>query len=96
LNLAASDVLRLGKAIAAFYGTGKTELLEGYSDGALRRVWRAQRFSWWMTQMLHRFPGESPFDYKRQLTDLDYVISSKAALTSLAENYVGLPMDIYI
>jgi p-hydroxybenzoate 3-monooxygenase len=96
LNLAASDVLRLGRAIAAFYSAGKTELLEGYSDAALKRVWRAQRFSWWMTQMLHRFPGENPFDYKRQLTDLDYITSSKAALTSLAENYVGLPMDICI
>jgi p-hydroxybenzoate 3-monooxygenase len=94
LNLAASDVLHLGRAIARFYSTGKTDLLHQYSGTALKRVWRSQRFSWWMTQTLHRFPGENPFDYKRQLTDLDYIISSKAALTSLAENYVGLPMDI--
>jgi p-hydroxybenzoate 3-monooxygenase len=94
LNLAASDVLHLGRAIAAFYSTGKTRLLNEYSDTALKRVWRSQRFSWWMTQTLHRIPGENPFDYKRQLTDLDYIVGSKAALTSLAENYVGLPMDI--
>jgi p-hydroxybenzoate 3-monooxygenase len=94
LNLAAFDVLHLGRAIAAFYSTGKSDLLHQYSDTALKRVWRSQRFSWWMTQTLHRFPGENPFDYKRQLIDLDYIISSNAALTSLAENYVGLPMDI--
>jgi p-hydroxybenzoate 3-monooxygenase len=94
LNLAAADVLHLGKAIATFYSTGKADLLHQYSDTALKRVWRSQRFSWWMTQTLHRIPGENPFDYKRQLTDLDYIVGSKAALTSLAENYVGLPMDI--
>ena len=93
LNLAAADVLLLGRAIAAFYSTGSTDLLEQYSETALKRVWRAQRFSWWMTQTLHRFPEENPFDEKRQLTDLDYLTSSKAALTSLAGNYVGLPMD---
>lgn len=93
LNLAAFDVLLLGRAIAAFYSTGKTDLLDQYSDTALKRVWRAQRFSWWMTQSLHRFPDQNPFDYKRQLTDLDYIVSSRAALTSLAENYVGLPVD---
>ncbi|HEY1756472.1 MAG TPA: 4-hydroxybenzoate 3-monooxygenase [Bryobacteraceae bacterium] len=94
LNLAAADVLLLGRAIAAFYCKGKTDLLERYSDTALKRVWRSQRFSWWMTQTLHRFPDENPFDDKRQLADLDYLTSSKAALTSLAENYVGLPMDL--
>ena len=94
LNLAAADVLLLSRAIDAFYSTGKTELLGQYSDTALKRVWRSQRFSWWMTQTLHRSPEESPFDHKRQLTDLDYITSSKAALTSLAENYVGLPMEI--
>ena len=94
LNLAASDVLHLGRAIAAFYCKGKTDLLERYSDTALKRVWRSQRFSWWMTQTLHRFPDENPFDDKRQLADLDYITSSTAALTSLAENYVGLPMDL--
>jgi p-hydroxybenzoate 3-monooxygenase len=93
LNLAAFDVLYLGRAINAFYSSGNTDLLNRYSDTALKRVWRAQRFSWWMTQTLHRFPDENPFDYKRQLTDLDYIVSSRAALTSLAENYVGLPVD---
>ena len=94
LNLAAFDVLHLGRAIAAFYGAGRTDLLEQYSATALERVWKTQRFSWWMTQTLHRFPGENPFDCKRQLSDLDYITSSKAAMTSLAENYVGLPVDI--
>jgi p-hydroxybenzoate 3-monooxygenase len=94
LNLAAADVLLLGRALAAFYSTGKTVLLDQYSATALKRVWRSQRFSWWMTQTLHRFPDANPFDYKRQLTDLDYITSSRAALTSLAENYVGLPMDV--
>lgn len=94
LNLAASDVLHLGRAIVAFYGTGKTDLLERYSDTALKRVWRSQRLSWWMTQTWHRFPDQNPFDYKRQLSDLDYIACSKAALTSLAENYVGLPMEV--
>jgi len=94
LNLAASDVLHLARAIASFYGTGKTDLLDQYSDTALQRVWKTQRFSWWMTQTLHRFPDENPFDYKRQLADLDYNTGSRAALTSLAENYVGLPLDV--
>lgn len=94
LNLAASDVLHLGRALASFYATGKMDLLDQYSGTALQRVWKSQRFSFWMTQTLHRFPDENPFDYKRQLSDLDYIVSSKAALTSLAENYVGLPMDV--
>ncbi|HEX5229261.1 MAG TPA: 4-hydroxybenzoate 3-monooxygenase [Bryobacteraceae bacterium] len=94
LNLAAFDVLYLGRAFAEFYGSGKMDLLARYSETALKRVWRAQRFSWWMTQTLHRFPDGNPFDHKRQLADLDYIASSKAALTSLAENYVGLPVDI--
>ena len=94
LNLAAFDVLHLGRAIAGFYRTGKTDLLAQYSDTALERVWKTQRFSWWMTQTLHRFPGESPFDRKRQLADLDYITGSRAAMTSLAENYVGLPVDV--
>jgi p-hydroxybenzoate 3-monooxygenase len=94
LNLAAADVLLLGKAFAQFYRERKSDLLDRYSCEALKRVWKAQRFSWWMTQTLHRFPGENPFDYKRQLADLDYITGSKAAMTSLAENYVGLPIDV--
>jgi p-hydroxybenzoate 3-monooxygenase len=94
LNLAASDVLLLGKALAAYYGHGGEELVARYSEMALERVWRAQRFSWWMTQSLHRFPDETPFDYKRKIADLGYITGSKAAMTSLAENYVGLPLAV--
>jgi p-hydroxybenzoate 3-monooxygenase len=93
LNLAAADVLVLARALARYYREGSTELLRRYSEMALERIWRVQRFSWWMTQLLHRFPEETPFDQKRQLADLDYLTSSRAALTSLAENYVGLPLD---
>lgn len=94
LNLAAFDVLQLARAIAAFYRGAKTDLLDQYSDTVLKRVWYSQRFSWFMTHTLHRFPDGNRFDYKRQLADLDYITSSKAALTSLAECYVGLPADV--
>jgi p-hydroxybenzoate 3-monooxygenase len=94
LNLAAADVLLLGKALAQFYREGKGDLLARYSTEALKRVWKSQRFSWWMTQTLHRFPDENPFDKQRKLADLDYLTGSKAAMTSLAENYVGLPIDV--
>jgi len=94
LNLAAADVLLLGKALARFYRDGQADLLASYSCQALKRVWKSQRFSWWMTQTLHRFPDENPFDDQRKLADLDYITGSKAAMTSLAENYVGLPIDI--
>jgi p-hydroxybenzoate 3-monooxygenase len=67
-------------------------LLDDYSQTALRRVWKAQRFSWWMTSMLHRFPGGDEFQYRVQLAELDYVTTSRAASASLAENYVGLPL----
>jgi p-hydroxybenzoate 3-monooxygenase len=92
LNLAASDVLVLSRAITAYYERGHTERLDDYSNVCVRRVWKAQRFSWWMTSTLHRFPGESAFDHQRQLADLDYLTGSRAAMTSLAEQYVGLPM----
>jgi p-hydroxybenzoate 3-monooxygenase len=94
LNLAASDVIVLAKGLERFYRNGNAELLRSYSEICLRRVWKAQRFSWWMTSALHRFPGGTEFDYRRQLADLDYLTSSRAALTSLAENYVGLPMEV--
>jgi p-hydroxybenzoate 3-monooxygenase len=94
LNLAASDVLVLARAIKAFYERGHTEWLDEYSEVCLRRVWKAQRFSWWMTSTLHRFPGESAFDHQRQIADLDYLTSSRAAMTSLAEQYVGLPPEV--
>jgi p-hydroxybenzoate 3-monooxygenase len=93
LNLAAADVHVLARALAEFYASRRTALLEAYSDTCLRRIWKAQRFSWWMTSMLHRFPGRNPFDDQLQLAELDYVTSSPAAATSLAENYVGLPLD---
>jgi len=92
LNLAVADVRVLARALEDFYASGRTDLLDQYSAGCLRRVWRVQRFSWWMTSMLHRHEG-NPFDERRQLAELDYVISSRAASQSLAENYVGLPMD---
>jgi p-hydroxybenzoate 3-monooxygenase len=93
LNLAVADVRLLAKAFEQFYASGKTELLEGYSEACLRRVWKVQRFSWWMTSMLHRFEGDNPFDQRRQLAELDYVTSSRVGAQSLAENYVGLPFD---
>jgi p-hydroxybenzoate 3-monooxygenase len=93
LNLAIADVRVLARAFGDFYTTGSLAGLEGYSETCLRRVWKVQRFSWWMTSMLHRFDDENPFDQRRQLAELDYVTSSHAASQSLAENYVGLPMD---
>ena len=94
MNLAASDVLVLSRAIKAFYERGRTEWLDEYSDVCLRRVWKAQRFSWWMTSTLHRALDESEFDHQRQIADLDYLTSSRAAMTSLAEQYVGLPAEV--
>ena len=93
LNLAIADVRVLARALAEFYRRGSRDALNRYSDVCLRRVWKVQRFSWWMTSMLHRFPDENAFDQKRQLAELDYVTSSQAASKSLAENYVGLPME---
>ena len=94
LNLAASDVLVLARALKAFYERGRAEWLDEYSDVCLRRVWKAQRFSWWMTSTLHRSPDENAFDHQRQIADLDYLTSSHAAMTSLAEQYVGLPSEV--
>jgi p-hydroxybenzoate 3-monooxygenase len=93
LNLAIADVWRLSRALVAFYGTGSQEALDAYSDHGLRRAWRAQRFSYWMTTLLHRSDSANPFDYRRQLADLEYLVSSRAAMTSLAENYVGWELD---
>jgi p-hydroxybenzoate 3-monooxygenase len=89
LNLAAADVRVLAAALGEYYASGRVDLLGAYSQTCLRRVWKAQRFSWWMTSMLHRFHTESPFHHRVQLAELDYVTSSPAASTSLAENYVG-------
>ena len=92
LNLAAADVKILALGLAEFYKSGKKNLLNRYSGIALRHVWKAQRFSWWMTQMLHKFGDESSFDRRRQLAELDYFTTSRAAMTSLAEQYTGLPV----
>ncbi len=93
MNLAISDVRVLAEGLAGFYKAGRSDLLARYSDVCLRRIWKVQRFSWWMTSMLHQFPDASPFDQRRQRAELDYVTSSAAAAKSLAENYVGLPME---
>ena len=93
MNLAIADVRVLSRALSAFLRQGRADLLESYSETCLRRIWKAQRFSWWMTSMLHRFDEHTPFDRRRQLAELDFVTSSRAAATSLAENYVGLPME---
>jgi p-hydroxybenzoate 3-monooxygenase len=93
LNLAVSDVRVLADGFAEFYRSGKRSLLDNYSEKCLRRVWKVQRFSWWMTSMLHLFDTDNAFDQRRQLAELDYVTSSRVAQQSLAENYVGLPME---
>ena len=90
MNLAVADVRVLADAIGAWYRSGDESGLDRYSDVALRRVWRAEHFSWWMTSMLHRLGGGDPFDAKLQLAQLRYVCSSDKAAASLAENYVGL------
>lgn len=92
LNLAAADVHVLARALSSYYASGSTDLLDSYSRTALRRVWRAQHFSWWMTSMLHRFHDGNEFDLRRQLAELDLVTSSRAAATTIAENYVGMPL----
>ncbi len=93
MNLAFADVMYLSRALEAFYDGKGNAKLESYSATCMRRVWRAQRFSWWMTQIMHRFPDETAFDRRRQLADLDYLTHSEVAMTSLAEQYVGLPLD---
>ncbi len=93
MNLAVADVSVLARALAEFLKSGRRELIDGYSQTCLKRVWRAEHFSWWMTSMLHRFPGDDAFQQRLQRSQLDYTVSSKAAATSLAENYVGLPFE---
>jgi p-hydroxybenzoate 3-monooxygenase len=94
MNLAIADVRVLAQGLGEYYKSGAIALLERYSEICLRRVWKVQRFSWWMTSMMHRFPDANPFDRRRQVAELDYVTSSRAAAKSLAENYVGLPMEL--
>jgi p-hydroxybenzoate 3-monooxygenase len=93
LNLAIADVRVLARALAEFYSSGSRRELDRYSEICLPRVWKVQRFSWWMTSMLHRFDDDNAFDRRRQLAELEYVTGSRVASQSLAENYVGLPMD---
>ncbi|HUP29284.1 MAG TPA: FAD-dependent monooxygenase, partial [Usitatibacter sp.] len=94
MNLAVADVHVLAHALARFYATGSEALLDGYSATCLARVWRAEHFSWWMTSMLHRFPDGDSFQRRLQISQLEYVVSSRAAATALAENYVGLPLPV--
>jgi p-hydroxybenzoate 3-monooxygenase len=93
MNLAVADTRFLTEALVAYYRERTTTALDEYSARCLRRVWNAQRFSWWMTSLLHLHPDDSPFDRRRQLAELDYVTGSTAAMRSLAENYVGLPLE---
>ena len=93
MNLALADVRVLSRALKSYYASGACDGLDRYSQNCLRRVWRAQHFSYWMTSMLHRFEGpDSEYDHRRQLAELDNVTSSRAAATNLAENYAGLPL----
>jgi p-hydroxybenzoate 3-monooxygenase len=91
LNLAVSDVFYLYEALRAYYKEGTEGGVEQYSARCLRRIWRAERFSWWMTRALHHFPGDA-FDQRMQQVELDYLFESRAAQAALAENYVGLPL----
>jgi len=93
LNLAASDVDALYRILVKVYGEGRVELLQRYSEVALRRIWKAERFSWWMTSMLHKFPDNDAFTQKMLDTELAYFLDSQAGRTCIAENYVGLPFE---
>jgi len=93
LNLAASDVRYMARALTDFYATGRRNLLDHYSETCLKRVWKAQRFSWWLTSLTHRFPDNGAFGAEIQRAELDYLSTSRAARTAMAENYVGLPFD---
>ena len=93
MNLAVSDVIVLAQALEKFYAGGNADGIDDYSRRALARVWKAERFSWWFTGITHRFPDMSGFDRRMQLAELAYLRGSRAAQTSLAENYVGLPLE---
>jgi p-hydroxybenzoate 3-monooxygenase len=92
LNLAASDVHYASEALIAFFRRNASEAIAGYSDKALARVWKSERFSWSLTRLMHRFPEDGPFERAMQVAELDYIAASRAAQTSIAENYVGLPV----
>jgi len=93
LNLAASDIYFLSRGLIDYYRTGDESGLASYSQKALDRVWKAERFSWWMTELLHRFQDRGPFAARIQRAELDYLVKSSAAMAALAENYVGLPYE---
>ncbi|MDI5890304.1 4-hydroxybenzoate 3-monooxygenase [Halomonas rhizosphaerae] len=93
LNLAASDVNTLYRLMVKVYQEGRTDLIPNYSETCLKRIWKAERFSWWMTSMLHKFSEEEDFNTRMQQAELDYVTNSEAGLTTIAENYVGLPYE---
>jgi p-hydroxybenzoate 3-monooxygenase len=93
LNLAVTDVRVLARGLTEFFRTGSAARLDRYSDTCLRRVWKVVRYSWFMTSLLHRFPGQSPFERNIQLAELDYLLSSRAGRQTIAENYVGLPLE---
>lgn len=93
MNLAIADVRILARALTAYYKSGRTDLLEAYSRTCLKRVWKVQRFSWWVTQLLHRNEQDNDFDLRRQIADIDYLTGSRAGRMTWAENYVGLPME---
>lgn len=92
LNLAASDVHYAAEALVAFFRSGDADAIATYSDKALARVWKSERFSWSLTKLMHRFPDDGPFERRMQVAELDYIASSEAAQRSIAENYVGLPV----
>lgn len=92
LNLAVSDVAYLSRALISHYRTGSMDGLDRYSDRALARIWKTERFSWWLTSLLHTFPERSSFEQNMQLAELDYLFASRAAQMVLAENYIGLPL----
>lgn len=93
LNLAASDIAFLSKALIEYYANGSEVGIESYSENCLKRVWKAERFSWWMTHLLHRFETETEFEHKIKQAELSYILGSEAGQTTLAENYVGLPLQ---
>jgi p-hydroxybenzoate 3-monooxygenase len=93
MNLAVADVHILARALTAYFKSGRTDLMDAYSATCLKRVWRAEHFSWWMTSMLHQYPADDVFQRRLQLSQLEYVVNSHAAAVSLAENYVGLPLQ---
>ncbi|MDA8870202.1 FAD-dependent monooxygenase, partial [Rhizobiaceae bacterium] len=91
LNTAASDVHYLYNTLRDFYERNSSEGIDGYSEQALKRVWKAERFSWWFSSLMHRFPDHSEFEQKMQIAELEFLRSNSAAQQAMAENYVGLP-----